>query len=532
MNAFLHRFRHGLSILACFCCLVIFGSTTGYSQQVKPQTRLGMNLEGPADWNTELPFVNVFRLSRTWISQRRGADWGQGPELELDEHGYVKKIEPDCWAETLLCTIKGGHYPSGKYTVLYDGLGEFAFSGSAKIVSQRPGRLVINVDSNQGPIFLRLLKTDSSNYVHNIRVIMPGFEKQAASDPFHPQFLSRWKGVACFRFMDWMHTNGSKVKSWADRPKLEDANFTTDGVALELMIELCNRLDADAWFCMPHLADDNYIRQFAKMVKEQLEPERKVYIEYSNEVWNSIFEQNRYAQRKAREFALGPAERPWEAGGMYYSQRSVEVFQIWEKQFGGTDRLVRVIAWQSGSTWWLDNIILTHKDAYKHTDALGIAPYIGMNIRENGKGLTAATVSTWSVNQVLDYVERNALPKAIKTIRDSKASADKYHLQLVAYEGGQHLVGVAGGENNERMTQLFHQANAHPRMGSIYDKYFSAWEKSGGSLFCYFTSVGRWSKWGSWGIIQYADEDPEKSPKYQAIMRWAKHLGQSVGARQ
>ena len=34
------------------------------------QPRLGINLNGPADWNTELPFVDVFRLSRPWISQR------------------------------------------------------------------------------------------------------------------------------------------------------------------------------------------------------------------------------------------------------------------------------------------------------------------------------------------------------------------------------------------------------------------------------------------------------------------------------
>ena len=32
---------------------------------------LGINLAGPADWNTELPFVDAFRLSRAWISQKK-----------------------------------------------------------------------------------------------------------------------------------------------------------------------------------------------------------------------------------------------------------------------------------------------------------------------------------------------------------------------------------------------------------------------------------------------------------------------------
>ena len=101
---------------------------------------------------------------------------------------------------------------------------------------------------------------------------------------------------------------------------------------------------------------------------------------------------------------------------------------------------------------------------------------------------------------------------------------------LLAYEGGQHMVGVAGGENNEAMTELFQAANAHPRMGEIYEQYFAAWTAAGGDLFCYFSSVGRWSKWGSWGIMQHYDDDAAKSPKFMATMRWARKCGQAVNA--
>ena len=90
-----------------------------------------------------------------------------------------------------------------------------------------------------------------------------------------------------------MHTNGSEIRTWDDRPKPDDATFSKKGVALEVMIDLCNRQQADAWFCMPHLADDDYVRNFARTVKEQLDPSRKVYVEYSNEVWNSQFPQTR-----------------------------------------------------------------------------------------------------------------------------------------------------------------------------------------------------------------------------------------------
>ena len=109
-----------------------------------------------------------------------------------------------------------------------------------------------------------------------------------------------------------------------------------------------------------------------------------------------------------------------------------------------------------------------------------------------------------------------------------KKVADTFGLSLVAYEGGQHLVGIQGGENIDAMTARFHEANAHPAMGALYRKYLVAWMACGGDLFCHFSSVGQWSKWGSWGSLQYADEDPAQSPKFTAMMTWAKQRGQNV----
>ncbi len=487
-----------------------------------------MNLSGPADWNTELPFVDVFRLSRPWVSQKKGQPWGKGPGLDLDECGWVKRLERDCWAETLLCTINGGHYPGGQYTVLYDGKGELEIWGAATAVSKQPGRMAITVDPSRGAFYLKLMATQPDDYIRNIRVIMPGFEDSYQSNPFHALFLKRWKGVACLRFMDWMHTNGSDISKWSQRPALQDATFTKKGVPLELMVDLCNRLQADAWFCMPHLTDDEYVRSFAEMVRDKLHRNLKVYVEYSNEVWNSQFPQTRYSWRKATELGLGPKERPWEGGGMYYTGRSLDIFRIWEEAFGGRQRLVRVLAWQSGNTWWMENILFPYRDACKNVDAIAIAPYIGMNVPEEGSGLTAEQAAKWNLDKVLDYLETESLPEAIRAIQLTKTVADRYGLVLLAYEGGQHMVGVGGGENNEAMTNLFHAANAHPRIGAIYEKYYKAWTEGGGDLFCYFASISRWSKWGSWGIMQYYDDDPAKSPKFMSTMRWARQCGQPV----
>ena len=491
----------------------------------QPKPRLGINLAGPADWNTELPFVDVFRMSRPWISQEKGKGWGQGPPLELDRYGWVTRLSPNCYAETLMCTIEGGHYPSGRYTVFYEGKGKITFGGAARVVEERPGKIIIEVDASKGAIFLQLRETDPQDYVRNIRVIMPGFEQNFMQDPFHPKFIERWKGVACFRFMDWMETNGSRIRRWEDRPTLDHATFSERGVALEWMIELCNRQKADAWFCMPHEADDEFVRQFARLVRDRMDPQLKVYVEYSNEVWNGIFPQHRWAGEQGQKLGFG--EKPWEAAWRYTAFRSVQIFRIWEEEFGGLERLVRVLPSQAANPY-VSEQILSFRDAYQHADVLAIAPYISMNIRAKGEKLSAEVVANWTVEQVLDHVEQQALPQAIRWIERQKEVADRYGLKLVAYEAGQHLVGVGEAVNNERLTRLLIAANRHPRMGEIYQKYFEAWERLGGDLLCHFSSVGRWSKWGSWGLLEYYDEDPRQSPKFLATLRWAKKLGQNV----
>jgi len=192
---------------------------------------------------------------------------------------------------------------------------------------------------------------------------MPGCEKSYKSEPFQPVFLERWRGFNTFRFMDWQRTNGSQQRDWAGRPRVADCNWTEKGIPVEVMVALANRLKINPWFCLPHEASDEYVQQFARLVKLRLDPTLKVYVEYSNEVWNSMFLQHKYAEAKAKELGLGPKERPWEGAAMFHSRRSVEIFRIWEQVFGGKERLVRVIAWQAaGGDYWSDKMVLSQEE--------------------------------------------------------------------------------------------------------------------------------------------------------------------------
>lgn len=494
--------------------------TSGQPATTPPQpsparSRLGINLAGPADWNTEHPFVDVFRLSRQWISQRQGEGWGKGPELKRDAQGWITELQPDCWAETPILTH--GHAPRGEYVCLYDGDGEIDFKHNARVVSRAPGRIVVDIDGAKGGVFVQLRRTNPTNHVRNLRVLMPGFERTYRTQVFHPGFLARWKDFNTFRFMDWMETNGSKQRNWSERPKPDDFTWTEKGVPVEVMVDLCNRLKANPWFTLPHLATDDYVRQFARLVKARLDPALKVHVEYSNEIWNGMFAQTKYAETEGQRLGFG--EKPWEAGWRFSAHRSGQIHRLWEEESGGRDRLVRVIATQAAVPH-ISEQKLQFQDAWKQFDALAVAPYFSMNISPKGSRETpgASEVAQWPLERLLAYVQTNSLPEAAGWMRQQKAVADRFKVKLIAYEAGQHLVGVGGGENNDTLTALLQAANRHPRMKEFYTRYLDDWKAAGGELCCLFSSIGGYSKWGSWGMLEFADVTG--SPKFDAVVEW------------
>ena len=114
-----------------------------------PHPSLGTNLSAVTDYSRELPFVDVFHMARTWIPQIQSGSWGQGPALQLDANGWIQSLQPGQYAETIfLDNALDDHsdFPAGQYTLLYDGEGTIQFDlQSATIVSQTPGRMLVNV---------------------------------------------------------------------------------------------------------------------------------------------------------------------------------------------------------------------------------------------------------------------------------------------------------------------------------------------------------------------------------------------------
>jgi len=495
-----------------------------------PRPRLGINVAGPCDWNTELPLRDVMRFSRTWSSQATGLAFGQGPPIRIAPDGYPCEIPDGAWAESPLITLEGHPWPSGEYVVTYSGSGRIAFNAPAIATrTVEPGKMAVTMDPSKGNLHISILTTDPSDPVRSLQVLMPGGDADPAN-PWTGWFLARWNGVACFRFMNFMTTNNSRIRTWDERPRIGDATYAERGVPLELLIDLCNRQNADPWFCIPHLADDDYIRSFAELVRNRLNPSLRVHVEYSNEVWNPGFQQYRYASEEGQKRGLSddPAVAVWR----FTAMRSLEVFAIFEEVFGGTERLVRILPAQAGNVF-MAREILHFRDAAKHADAIAVAPYVGINVvpepdRHNPLGLT--DVAGWDTDKLFNHLTNVSLPPVLDGIARFRELANQYHLDLVAYEGGQHLTGLRGAENDAALNALFFAANADPRMGDLYNSLLDGWSDRGGSLFCHFSSVARWTKWGSWGSLQFYNDKPGDSPKWQALANWAQQNGQSLGS--
>ncbi len=261
------------------------------------------------------------------------------------------------------------------------------------------------------------------------------------------------------------------------------------------------------------------------MVYQQLDPSLSVYIEYSNETWNGQFSQTSYVQNQGLNRGL--SQDPTQAGAYYTSLRSVQIFKIFQQVFGGTQRLVRVLPSQAANASMSEDIV-SFRNASAYADALAVAPYYSMcsDQASGGSGFlgdpaTQDQVAQMTPDQVLDIELFHIQHCANDQITSSRAVAQKYGLNLVAYEGGQSLLGVFDAQNNQALNTLFKTVNRNPRMQTLYEAFLQNWVADGGDMFMHYADIGSYTKYGSFGTYEYQDQDLTTSPKYQALAGFA-----------
>jgi uncharacterized protein YneR len=501
-----------------FLLLFAFFSGSLAAQIERP---IGINLTGIRDWSTELVFTDAFKQSRYWtpFNADGSGPWDTGVEVALDENGYPLEIpyddgiNPPQTVRALMLWDIGEAVPQGQYRLIVQGSGQVRLVFGANGVFDCPVDTYVNVT---GGVSLEIMESDPADPITSIQFIYPDYVNSYQEKAFTDEFLDFASDFQVIRFMDWLDTNFSPVTTWDERGKKSYFTQTLEhGVAWEYVAELCNLLQKDAWINIPHMADDDYIFQLATLLKDQLDPDLHIYLEYSNEVWNAQFSQHQYAGEKALE--LGYTGTPWERAWKYTAKRSADIFAIFEDVFGGDARLVKIIPSQAANSWLTNQIVTYFKDPFYNpqqisADAIAIAPYFGGSVANDivDEGL----VNAITIPEIVDRMEET-LPQAFAWMVENQDVANTHSLRLLVYEGGQHLVGTGANVNIDALTEKLIQANHHPDLQEPYCQYLDHWFQENGDLFMHFSSHSTYSKWGSWGVKEnMADVG---NPKYLAL---------------
>jgi hypothetical protein len=548
-----------LALALAIACKVLCGPSVGRCQ-ADSTLILGSNLNEVTDYSPQLPFINLFLSSREWLTQCRvnvdpgctqqnAFDTGEAAVLDLDSAGWVRSLPAQAASPvfTQVATIWDvpAEFPKGMYIVEYQGSGAIEYAlGARKIaaLSTQPGRDVIEVNPERGALLMRITATDPSttgDYIRNIRVFASDHEALVDSQRFSPAFLQNIQPYEVLRFMDWMRTNNSTVSQWGSRASPTDARFSTEkGVPLEVMLELASVTQKAPWFTIPHQATDEFIQQSATLTRQRLSGSLRVFIEYSNEVWNSAFEQGAAIEQLGQQEWPASPESGFTKRINYYGKRSAEVCRMWKDAFGAEQhRVICVVASQAANSWTADEALRCPlwtggPCVAQGITALAIAPYFADYL---GQEDATAQVLAWggstqtrlsrlfselrSGSQLASGPEGGALAQSARWVADNRVVATTHGVDLITYEGGQHLVGVGSSQNNQELAELFVSANRDQRMYEIYQRYLSEWRTQGGGLFMHFSDISSYTKFGSWGALEQIGQ--RSSPKYDALREFS-----------
>jgi len=581
--------------------------------QISNETRpLGMGLSQVVEWGTQLPFINLVKQARPWTFHADNKPWGQGPQAEVDERGWIRALKPGQRAE-LIVLIAPKRVPFDRFLVTWKGQGRFRYRGNARAAGPGPKgfRDLVQLTPQDGQHFfsIEISETDPKDPLRDFVIIPEVFlDNWRNKERFNPEWLARLRPFSVLRFMDWMRTNNSRQQRWSQRPKVQDLSYRARGVPIEVMVDLGNLLGADVWFNVPHLADDDYVRSFGELVKARLHPGRVAWFEHSNEVWNWMFAQAKYANAAGRmrwrnkgtvraalaELALNRT-KPIDLSVLDKARMQPDLQQVEAdiEEYGLQRRLTQVVGAKRtkqdalryvlsrelgtapGDAYMQHNGVraaqicdILKKEVFAEDlprvrcvvgtqtvyhalaeaslqcpnwseapcvdhgiDAIAIAGYVGHDVVAPAN---ATTLRSWSRQGALgaaavvaELTGARQLPqppmplaRVAQDFAHYAQVAKKYGLQLVAYEGGQHLVAshVPSLQKDKQVLQLLEAANRHPDMGGFYLALLDAWKAAGGGLFIHYVDASPCSKSGCWGALEAYDQD---APKYDALVKWS-----------
>ena len=367
---------------------------------------------------------------------------------------------------------------------------------------------------------LALSFTQTGVGIRNLKVIRPGY------DPMNPPlfttpFLEHIARFKTLRFMDWLRTNNNdRVTSWATRVSPIRTHYASAaGVPWEHIVALANQTGKDIWINIPVKADDDYVVQLARLLRSSLNPDTRIFIEYSNELWNAQFWQfNTNIELATAEVLSNPNsplaydgskdKNKW--GYRRIAKRLKEISDIFRSIYGDAAMMntVRPVFASQVVQPYVTELGLKFIEAVygppaNYFYALAGAPYFNLGDRQKVEDLTP--------DQVLQAMDRSVNElSSVNLFEKNLALATWYGLPFMAYEGGADTFGTGSIESKKA-------GSLDPRLETICTRYLNTWFENGGNLFMWFTAgAGNWdTQYGTWELT--TDLSIKDTPKIKCL---------------
>lgn len=515
------------------------------SQAATTWPAVGMGLDGFTWYTNYSPFNNVVKLMR-WNNV---GSW--------DSRGYPASAVSGRVVEGWAGFDNGYTFPAGNYVVTWEGAGDVTIFHNASLVSENLTGAVkrreyyINPGA-AGNIHGVLMKVNSFPAT-NIKVFLPGQESNTSFwNPAYTAYLEPFRG-SVLRFMNLNGTNGSTQVNWSDRTPKEWSSYTNENdnsaswgvkgkASYESMIQLANQMDCDMWICIPHLATPDYISKLARLIKtgideatgqqvtEPLRSDLNVWLEYSNEVWNTggDFSQTAwFASQTGTQ--VGSA-----AFNKAYSEYAVARFQTFRTAFGDNSRVRRIIACQT------DYGVGQYSSAYERLkdinypadyDALANTTYFGYDYHTyiyNNWNNGALTHEQFK-NHIKSQIGTGAYSMTESGYNNQRTAttywaAQQFGAPVVSYEGNEHF-DMVRPVNGTSLSDLIpasvnwmHQFVRSSHMTELMEANHLRHRASGLTTHMPFVMLGGWSKFGQWGHVEYVGQTVNQATKYKWLL--------------
>jgi len=441
----------------------------------------GINLMDNRDFNTQKMEADLLRQARYVSSTWNVWDDGRAIDFVSDSTGFeLRSVLPGQLVRMILSTSPP---PVANVTIRYQGATPSVMGGV--VIKSEPGLLEVAPEANQN--FCLSLSAPCKI----LSVIHPSSGLQRL------QQLPKLSGI---RFMDPLRINTIIGKSEDLLSSTEiDSVISGQGVTANLngmspySYKRCFEIAGDRtpWLCIHANATNG---QMARAVKEiaRLANGRQVFVELSNEVWNSLFQQS------------AQWSNIWDVNMGAYLERCAELAKICELY----PNLLSVVGAQAGNPWWVEQSVVRIKRLVADTPTtlalprvLSVAPYFG-------EGLPADPIV------FTDGRLQQEVDKAVEQAKEATAIAHTHGMLSVAYECGPHV-------RDERSDTNAGVLNRDPRMQAVLKDYLTRVAAVQDGLF-YYSFIDAPGTHGAWGLLENTLQ--ATSPKWEAFKNFLEEV--------